>query len=457
MSEPNFYILDRTLEDLAQLQTKTQLSGQDIANVIAHDPALAASVIFKAIHTPRGRFSSEITTLLQSSMMLGIDPILKIANHLPKAEDELTDKALLLYRLAVGRAVLAGRIGLYIARQRHELDPGQIELASLLATLGELSLWKATIPTMVEFERLRQQPGIHPQQAEYLIFDTDIGDIGLTLAKAWDLPDILQTTMAPHHTMPVRQRSPLLANLLAKHVFFQWRTFGAGNDLRFLAEHLDIPLEHLGRDLDDILEEFEPLAKSHFGMPHLTRLANTSILSEADKPFNPIICMAPQKAWIDIGQEQIKHTSTPEGIIHALLTACYFGLGMDRVIYAKLAHEDKEQILKFEDMLGTEHEYKFLSFEIPVAQTQLFGHLLKKPAAVFFRPEDPKISPLLPISMFRLTHADRFFCLSLFRGSEPIGLLYADRRHPDECLLTDTLFQDFKTLGLTALAKMRQM
>ena len=456
MIKPELLILSKTRTEIAQLKQGAKLSATAIANTLARDAALAVAVLYQAIHVPHRTLRSPITTLLQAAMMLGIDPIHHLAENLPLAENTLHGPHLILYRLALGRAALSGRLGLYIARERRELEPGEISLASLLSTLSELVLWKVDPAEMLELERLRQQPGIHPQQAEYLVFDTGIIDLGRTLTEAWGLPELLQTPTTPYHILPPRRVSPLLANQLARHAFAHWETAGAADDLYACAHHLDMDINLLIQDIDAILDEFEPIAHDYYGLPKLRRLGESAALEHRTEPKTPIICMAPRFDWLPIGEHKIDRAANTDSVIQGLMETCYRGLGMDRVISTHLEEDETGRFLVVDHMLGTEYEYDFFHFHLAISNTHLFGRLLNKPAAVWSRGGDEKLKPLLPVEILRLTGTDRFFCLSLFHEHTPLGVFYTGRRNP-ECALTEQLFTRFKHLGALALKKLASL
>ncbi len=456
MIKPELLILSKTRTEIAQLKQGAKLSATAIANALARDAALAVAVLYQALHISHRTLRSPIITLLQAVMMLGIEPIHRLTEDLPVAENTLHGPHLILYRLALGRAALSSRLGLYIARERRELEPGEISLASLLSTLSELELWKTAPAKMLELERLRQQPGIHPQQAEYLVFDTGIIDLGRTLTEAWGLPELLQTPMTPYHILPPRKVLSLLASQLARHAFAHWEMVGVADDLHICADHLDMDINLLIQDIDAILDEFEPIAHGYYGLPKLRRLGESAALEHRTEPKNTVICMAPKFDWLPIGEHRIDRATNTDDVIQSLMETCYRGLGMDRVISTHLEEDETGRFLVVDHMLGTEYEYDFLHFHLAVSNAHLFGRLLNKPAAVWSRGGDEKLEPLLPIEILRLTGTDRFFCLSLFHERTPLGVLYTGRRNP-ECALTEKSFTRFKHLGTLTLKKLASL
>ena len=454
--KPELPVLASTLERLGALERDPRLSAKELEHVLTLDPALAIAVLHRAIHIRHRHIDSPITTLLQAAMMLGIAPIINLARELPCAEDSLHEPHLGMYKTALGRAVLSGRFGLFIAQQRLELEPGEIALSALLAPLGELALWKVAAADMYELERLRRQAGVHPQQATHIVFGTDIGDLGHTLAEAWGLPELLQTTLDLHQALTPRQTAPILASRLSWHALGDWQTARAETDLRACARHLDLDFNMLVQHIDDIVGEFETETAAIYDLPTLQVLSGTQI-REIPPPPAPLVCTAPDHDWITLGLRRINRALTSTDIIQALTETLYNGFGMDRVVFARYGKDEDGPRLDTETLLGTDYEYGFHNIRLPLGEGQLFAHLLKKPAAVWLRgPDDVKLSKLVPTAFTELTGTDRFFCLSLFAGAEPLGIVYADRRHVD-CALIESQFASFKRLGALAVKRLNAL
>lgn len=454
--KPELLVLASTIERIDALERDPRLSAKELEHALTLDPALAIAVVHRAVHIHHRHIDSPITTLLQAAMMLGITPIRNLARELPCAEDKLQEPHLGMYKTAVGRASLSGRFGLFIARERRELEPGEIALSSLLAPLGELTLWNVAPTDMYELERLRRQAGVHPQQAAHIVFGTDIGDLGHTLAEAWGLPELLQTTLDLHQALTPRQTAPILASRLAWHALGDWQSTRAEADLRACARHLDLDYNTLIQNIDDIVGEFEAETAAVYDLPALQVLSGTQ-MREIPPPPKPSVCSAPDQDWITRGHRRIERAGTVTDIVQALSETLYNGLGMDRVVFARYSGNGNGQRLQTESLLGTDYEYGFHNIGLPLGEGQFFTLLLKKPSAVWVQgPDDSKLAKLVPAALTELSGTDRFFCLSLFEGGKALGIVYADRRHPD-CALTDPQFAMFKRTGALAIKRLKTL
>jgi HD-like signal output (HDOD) protein len=452
--KPELAVLASTIERLEALEDDPRLSAKELEHALTLDPALAIAVLHRAVHIHHRHIDSPITTLLQAAMMIGITPILKLARELPCAEDKLREPHLGMYKTALGRAALSGLFGLFIAQERRELEPGEIALSSLLAPLGELALWNVAAADMYELERLRRQAGVHPQQAAHIVFGTDINDLGHTLAEAWGMPELLQTTLDLHQVLTPRQTAPILASRLAWHALGSWQTLRAEADLRACGRQLDLDFNALTQEIDDLVGEFEAQTAAIYNLPELQLLGNTQ-MDEIPPLPSPSVCSAPDQDWITLGQHRIERAAMQTDIIHALSETLYNGLGMDRVVFARYSSNDDGERLETEFLLGTDYEYGFHNICLPLGEGQLFSQLLKKPVAVWGRgPDDARLAKLVPRALTELSGTDRFFCLSLFAGDEPVGIVYADRRHPN-CALTEHQFATFKRVGILAIKRLK--
>lgn len=456
MTKPELPVLASTLERLTALERDPRFSAKELEHALTLDPALAVSVLHRAMNVRHRHIDSPITTMLQAAMMLGMSPVLDLARQLPIAEHTLAPEHLGSYKRALAHAALSERFGMYIARERRELEPGEIALSALLSPIGELTLWKVAADDMFEFERLCREAAVHPQQAETIVFGTSIGDLGHTLAEAWGLPRLLQTTLDLHQALTTRQVAPIMAGRLAWHALGDWQSGRAEADLQACARHLQIDFSTLIQHVDDIVGEFESEAAAVYDLPTLQVLSGTQ-MREMPPPPVPRVCAAPDNDWVTLGVRRIARARTQADVIQALAETTFNGLGMDRVMVLSRYSDGADQRLEAQTLLGTDYEYGFHNLRIPLGEAGLLTRLLRKPAAVWLRgPEDTRLSSLLPTVLTEVTGTDRFFCLSLFAGERPMGILYADRRHAD-CAMTDPLFAKFKRLGAFAAKRLGEL
>ncbi|APZ42980.1 HDOD domain-containing protein [Acidihalobacter ferrooxydans] len=457
MTKPELPILAQTLKKLDQLEHNPQLSAKSLADVLALDPALALSVLHHAVHLPRRRMYSPITTLLHAAMMMGIGPIRRLARELPIAENALQQKYVQGYKTALARAALSGRLGSFIAHERRELEPGEIALASLFFSVGELTLWTAASEQMHEFERLSKQPGVHPQEAAYITFGTSIGDLSHTLVEAWGLPRLLQETLDPHQALSIRDIGPLLATRLARHSMAGWAAIQAQIDLKACSRHLELDLSSLIHQLDELLLSFNKEVPIFYDITEIPSLIGPAV-QKPPQTLTPVCCQAPDLDRLKLGEQRLFRAKTRNDITNTLLETCYSGLGMNRVIFG-LRTEDADGHLHLhaDSLSGADYDYGLHRFSLPIHQDDLFGLLMRKPAAVWVRgTQTPKFIKLFPKQAQDAVQTDHFFCGSLFENSTPLGVIYADRRQL-ECALTATQFTSFKRLVALANKRLAQL
>jgi hypothetical protein len=89
-------------------------------------------------------------------------------------------------------------------------------------------------------------------------------------------------------------------------------------------------------------------------------------------------------------------------------------------------------------------------FEFPTTSKDLFGQLMGKMQGVWINEGNrAKLWPMVDPKLQKLIGEGDFYAMSLFNGSKPVGLIFADRGQGD-CGLDPLTYTDFKMLCLQA-------
>lgn len=129
-----------------------------------------------------------------------------------------------------------------------------------------------------------------------------------------------------------------------------------------------------------------------------------------------------------------------------LLQGLHHGLGLNRVVFARLEGDAQQPVLAAEAMMGTDYEPHFNRFRLSLRGGGLFEALMKKPAAVWLNSaNEARLWPWVPENVKALIRVRSFFAMSLFVEGRPLGLVYADRRG-EACSLDARAFEGFKRL-----------
>jgi hypothetical protein len=188
------------------------LSAQAYTALLLDDPLLAMRLLKEANRRLPRRLARDITTPLGAVLALGTQQFKEQIRSAPTAS---ADNAGFL--ACEARATLAARIALAWGALRHDLDPGELAMAALLANAGEIELW-AFVPELPQkaLDDLRAGRATRSEQAQRQACGFAFLDITLLLIENWGLPPLIKQLIRGDEGM--RARMARLAVNAARHL-----------------------------------------------------------------------------------------------------------------------------------------------------------------------------------------------------------------------------------------------
>ena len=258
-SDEQMPILRQTARRLEEAQQNIdRVSGRDIAGIVLQDPLLAIRVLayiqsFKGKH-----LRSDITTIGNAIMMLGVEPFFT------KFETPLTietllkgePQALLGVLQVIRRVQRASHYAHTWAFERHDMNVEEVALAALLHDLAEILLWCFAPKLAIAIRDLQKaDKSLRSAVAQEKILGLRLFDLQLALCHAWNLPELLRTLMDDANAHLPRVQNVALAVNLARHSINDWSDAALPDDFAAIEKLLHINRETLlGRlDLPDEL------------------------------------------------------------------------------------------------------------------------------------------------------------------------------------------------------------
>jgi HD-like signal output (HDOD) protein len=217
--------------------------AQDVANIIAKDPAMTAKILQlsnSAFFGLRRRLSDPKDAVLY----LGLDTIKSLALSV-KAFSQFTVRPLSRFSIEdLGRhtiltGILARKIAIAEGATKHEVEDSF--MAGLLHDIGKLVLVAAAPEKYEQAMRFAEANGVHRRDAELKIFGTTHSEIGTYLLWLWGLPDSVVEAVAYHHapgSCPARRFGPLTAVHAANVLAHEGGSVNAGAPMNM--EYLDL-------------------------------------------------------------------------------------------------------------------------------------------------------------------------------------------------------------------------
>ena len=261
LSKAEMPILRQTVRKLEEArQNIDKVSGRDITAIVLQDPLMAVRVL-AYIQPFRGKhLRSDITTIANAVMMLGIEPFFEkfeaptTIETLLKAEPQ----ALLGVLQVVRRVQRASHYAHDWAFERHDMNIEEVALAALLHDLAEILLWCFAPKMAIEIrDRLQADKSLRSVTAQEQVLGFRLFDLQSALCHAWHLPELLNMLMDDTNAQLPRVQNVRLAVNLARHSITDWNNAALPDDFAAIEKLLHINRETLLSRLN-VPEEFIP-------------------------------------------------------------------------------------------------------------------------------------------------------------------------------------------------------
>jgi len=261
LSKAEMPILRQTVRKLEEArQNIDKVSGRDITAIVLQDPLMAVRVL-AYIQPFRGKhLRSDITTIANAVMMLGIEPFFKKFEAPTTIETLLKGEpqALLGVLQVVRRVQRASHYAHDWAFERHDMNIEEVALAALLHDLAEILLWCFAPKMAIEIrDRLQADKSLRSVTAQEQVLGFRLFDLQSALCHAWHLPELLNMLMDDTNAQLPRVQNVRLAVNLARHSITDWNDAALPDDFAAIEKLLHINRETLLSRLN-VPEEFIP-------------------------------------------------------------------------------------------------------------------------------------------------------------------------------------------------------
>ena len=261
LSKAEMPILRQTVRKLEEArQNIDKVSGRDITAIVLQDPLMAVRVL-AYIQPFRGKhLRSDITTIANAVMMLGIEPFFKKFEAPTTIETLLKGEpqALLGVLQVVRRVQRASHYAHDWAFERHDMNIEEVALAALLHDLAEILLWCFAPKMAIEIrDRLQADKSLRSVTAQEKVLGFRLFDLQSALCHAWHLPELLNMLMDDTNAQLPRVQNVRLAVNLARHSITDWNNAALPDDFAAIEKLLHINRETLLSRLN-VPEEFIP-------------------------------------------------------------------------------------------------------------------------------------------------------------------------------------------------------
>lgn len=450
-------VQEATISALRQHCAQENAPIAELEETVNLDPGLVIHLLRLGNAKTSGSLSTDITTVPQALMILGVQQVNELPQRLPGIKKTLKDAARIRLLKTFARAYHAARQATRWAIQRRDMTPEEVFAATQLHFLGEMFVAMYAPALLDQVDKMHNEKNIASDEAQFIVLGFTLDQLTAKLARQWQLPDLLLEALHPENAKFPRAYGIMLAVQLARGAAVDWYAEKTCKIQEHAAEWLETDLAELITGTHvlavDVAHESMIYGVPPAGLglayipPKPEEKADTQEQESSDEQ-EAEICLMPQiqslKLLLGILTQKKLATENTYELIRHILKGLHDGIGLNRVVFARLDSDKKR--LKAEKIIGVDNDPLFSRFEINLAPINLFSHLMKKSQAILINDKNrEKFWPLIPNEFKELIGTNSFMAMSIFVADKPVGIIYADRRN-SACQVDEHAYKYFKTI-----------
>lgn len=465
IGDQHFPVMDRTITALKKVCSNENARTDEIAQIVSLDPGLTIYLLRVCNTKSTSSLRTEITSISQALMMLGVEQVSKLPEKLPNLTKILKDPEKTRLLITFNRAFHAAEQATEWASIRRDMDTDEIFVATQVHFIGEIALALLYPEKLYEIDNIRRQKQIASEEAQYLVLGFALNQLSYELARQWELPSLALDALKPENAKYPRSYNIMLAVQLSRAAAVDWHGGKTQAVQQQVADFLDIPIDEIATANHKLAVEVARKANGLYGVRSaaaLLPMLNDPLENTAVQLKNPNkhadICLIPQRPLLTSVLDTIKNPDSkmsPKELIHLVLSGMHDGIGLNRVVFAT-RNKDNQTLVPYA-IKGADNDPIFNRFSIKLHKENLFGRLMTKSQAIVINSKTrATFWELIPKDFRKLIVTDSFVAMSIFVEDVEVGFFYADR-HTKDCQLDDASYRLFKSLCASATAAMAKM
>ncbi len=242
------------LEDLRDVEE--EVDAHLLAQTVANDPLMTLKLLAHVADLRKGREGSEVETVTEALVMLGIPPFFRAFAMLPTVEERLAlePQALQGFQHVLARSHRAARFAIGFAVHRMDHDAPVLHEAALLHDFAEMLLWLRAPQLALQIQKRQAEDAeLRTAAVQRELLHVEMADVQHALMLAWRLPSLLVQVTDDHAKKPTPQaRNVQLAIRVARHSTHGWDNPALPDDISEIADLLHLGTEPTARLLAEI-------------------------------------------------------------------------------------------------------------------------------------------------------------------------------------------------------------
>lgn len=205
--------LPKILQEVLQLLNDLNTSPHTLAKAISKDQSVVLKILTIA-NSPFYGLTKRVSSIEFAIMILGYDEIRNIVSALSlmesmknKSDQYLDQKVFWMHSYLT--ATISKKLALDLGLEKH----GEAFIAGLLHDLGISVVHRFMHSDFVAINELVSN-GVAYNDAELQVLGLSHGEIGETLLKYWNIPELITEIVKCHHQPYLSQQAPTLASIV---------------------------------------------------------------------------------------------------------------------------------------------------------------------------------------------------------------------------------------------------
>lgn len=444
---------------------REQIGTREIAHKILADP-LATFYLLHNINLRAGeRSGAEVNTVENALMMQGIGAFFDVAKRWPILEETpagYNPRTLTALQMLSRRAQHAAWQARDFSVLHSDVRAEEVQVAALLHYAPELLLWLRNPALAIALQRKRRK--MPTGEAETAVLGQPMYEFRQSVLRLWNIPPVILDMLSTHHAERTRNIMVNACLDIADRSDHGWWDEDLMASYIALADVENMPVDaiiatvhanaaRVARHGDWLTTPpaaaWGPMLPGLWPSdPDAEEEEKLAVAAEAE----PEVCLMPDRLAYREAlkgiEEHLDGTLTVNQMSAVILKGLHAGLGLSRIIFAMITPDGTRVKSRF--TLGITAEDPLRHFEFELAGKDLFSQLMGKMQGVWLSDNNrEKLWPMISPRLQTLLGTGNFYTMSLYNGSKPIGLIYADRG-TGECALDPLTYTDFKMLCLQA-------
>ncbi len=497
LAEKALPLMETTTQYVNHLDNRSGRSVESICANLLLDPGAVVCLLQQVNSLKRGRLSSEITTVENAIVLLGIDKSRQLLKRRKIVKLPVKAPALKQYIKQIDLAYHAGYLAYEWAIIRGSMTPKESFIQAFLFRIGEMYMWLYGLSEIVKVRDVAISKKIPFRVAQKEIMGFDFRQLSAKMSGILNMPEIVQVC----HD----QDNLEIPNVKAVHLASSWVSLASQTGLYTLAirsceekiaELLDYSLDRtismLHKTIVDIAKEtvvykILPLARelprTDVELPKITGASvNTPSKEDVRLPPKPSAIIQSKRKSVSVASsyEPLKGSGQSDSYLnydpvndehsasevlveligllnqgklnklsHQNLVSLFLGkmkkaLDLDHVLHCETGSKGKSlKAIQFSDK---QTRARLGKFWVDISRDNIISRLLKKSQSLWLSDKNrEKLWPLLPVVVKGLINTKSFFMITLILKNGLSCLIYADRASGN-IELDDKTYQLFKKL-----------